>query len=120
MGREKFADLWEKVEELKSSLYTKLCLYGTSGYGKPHILAALACLLTRSGDRVLYLPDCRIMLDDPVEYVMTAMLTFADDIKIQREIKMLKAEASIKSFFNKYRHPMIFFLADQINASSFV
>jgi hypothetical protein len=54
-------------------------VYGTDGYGKFHILAALACLLVRQKETVVYLPDCRAMLREPLEYLRNALLfAFAD------------------------------------------
>lgn len=45
-----------------------------------HMLAALACLLTKDGRRVVYLPDCRSMLRGPEWYLRSALLlAFADD-----------------------------------------
>ena len=44
------------------------------GYGKSHILAALACLLIRKGERVVYIPDWRAMLRRPLTYLQHAFL----------------------------------------------
>lgn len=114
MGREKFAELWKLVEQLKESGYSKLSVYGTVGYGKSYMLAALVCLLMSHGDSVVYLPDCRALLLDPVEYVKTAMvLTFAAREDIQREITEIESEEGIKQFFNRHRRPRVIFVVDQ-------
>jgi hypothetical protein len=41
----------------KSHNWTALWVYGTKGYGKPHLLAALVCYLTAQEERVVYIPD---------------------------------------------------------------
>lgn len=50
MGREEFARVLHKIEDLKIPLgYSKFHIYGSIGYGKSHILAAMACLLFQQG-----------------------------------------------------------------------
>ena len=44
-GREKFRELWERVEKIAPNRWGETFLYGTGGYGKSHLLAALACFL---------------------------------------------------------------------------
>ena len=63
MGRSKFNDLLEQVQgdnfiEGFESIY----LYGSSGSGKSHLLAALVCHLIRLKKRVLYVPNCSELL----------------------------------------------------------
>src|SRR4051794_15068421 len=100
MGREKFEALLEKVEELKKGHYGGgLWLYGTIGYGKSHLLAAVACYLIAAGDRVIYIPDCRQCTKKPVEYFRTAMLlSWADNSKRQEEIMGLETMEAIEKF----------------------
>ena len=74
MGREKFKELLKKVEELKQNPHVGLWLYGTIGYGKSHLLAALVCHLVSRGDVVFYVPDCRILARHPLRYLKAAML----------------------------------------------
>ena len=82
VGRTKFKQLVQNFDEVRcDEHYTSLWLYGTQGYGKSHLLAALVCYLAAQDERVVYIPDCRSLLDDPVEYVKTAMLfAWADDV----------------------------------------
>jgi hypothetical protein len=76
VGREQFAELWSKWLKIKDNTRRRraIYVYGSMGYGKSHLLAALACLLVRLGEHVVYLPDCRAMLQDPLEYLQTAFL----------------------------------------------
>lgn len=56
-GRESFSEIYKKVtspEEYRSIFL----LSGTLGYGKSHILAALAARLIADGQYVVYVPDC--------------------------------------------------------------
>jgi len=81
IGREKFALVWDAWLKIKADVRHRqaIYIYGTRGYGKSHILAALACLLVRTKERVVYLPDCRAMLQEPLGYLRKALLfAFAD------------------------------------------
>jgi hypothetical protein len=72
VGREKFEELHQAVLGLGQK--KNLQLYGTIGFGKSHLLAALAVLLMLKGRRVVYLPDCKKMLLDPAGYMKKALL----------------------------------------------
>ena len=59
IGREKFTELVNRVQALRESGDTSaLWVYGTKGYGKSHLLAALVCYLTAQKEWVVYIPDC--------------------------------------------------------------
>jgi DNA replication protein DnaC len=66
MGR---SQLHKFQQCIKSETFLKgsesLYLYGTSGSGKSHMLAALAYQLVREGKRVFYIPDCLRLVLDP-------------------------------------------------------
>ena len=63
MGREKFAELRDKFEQvLDDEGCTDLTIYGTRGYGKPHLLAAFVCCLSATEQKVVYIPDCQYFL----------------------------------------------------------
>jgi len=73
MGRSQFRELHQCVEsedflDASESLY----LYGTSGSGKSHLLAALVYQLVREGKRVFYIPDCFSLLLEPSETMWAA------------------------------------------------
>lgn len=58
--------MWELAAEWESDpfrSYSKVNLYGCTGTGKSHVLAALACLLTHEARRVVYVPDCALLLE---------------------------------------------------------
>ena len=117
MGRERFRDLLNKLRRTQQNRRrTALWVYGTRGYGKSHLLAALVCYLAVRGERVVYIPDCRECLKSPVEYIQAAML-FAwaddDDDNIQREIISLDTQEKIRHFFRS--NQKILFVIDQMN-----
>jgi hypothetical protein len=76
MGREGFTDIWKAWIKIKAEIYYRqaIYVYGSMGYGKSHILVALACLLIRKGERVVYIPDCRAMLNNLPAYLRNAIL----------------------------------------------
>jgi len=79
MSREAFEEAYGYVPSLRLDGLSSLYIYGTMGYGKSYILAALACLLYRQGKRVVFIPDCRAMLINPLLYIKCALLcTFAN------------------------------------------
>jgi hypothetical protein len=74
MGRSHFHELQRLVQSedflnASESLY----LYGTSGSGKSHILAALAYHLICAGQRVIYVPDCSNLCLGPAEQIWKAL-----------------------------------------------
>jgi len=119
MGRTKFKELLQKVEDVRvSKVYNTTWLYGTPGYGKSHLLAALVCYLAAQDVRVVYIPDCGELLEDFIEYVRAAMLfAWADDITTQEEIMALKTEKDIGRFFKGFMgQQSVTFVVDQMNA----
>jgi hypothetical protein len=77
-GRATFAKLWKRVGEMSEPYPTSdsLHLSVTSGFGTSHILAALAVLLMHRKKRVVYLPDCPMMLrpGSSIRYIQQAVL----------------------------------------------
>ncbi|KAF8539440.1 hypothetical protein BDD12DRAFT_96983 [Trichophaea hybrida] len=122
MPRRKFGELLHQVEALieQPELASAIWLYGTIGYGKSHILAALVCFLMKSGHRVLFLPDCQAWLDELETYLQKAMkLTWADDPVSLRKIDGMKTLPEITSFLQTiYCHQgvTVIFITDQMNA----
>jgi hypothetical protein len=116
VGRMKFGELLEELKEVRESTkYTALWLYGSQGYGKSHLLAALVCYLAAGDERVVYIPDCRALLNSVVERFQAAMLfAWADDLTTQEEIKALDTEDDIGKFFNSQKD--VIFVIDQANA----
>jgi hypothetical protein len=114
-GREMFTKLLDGLRRMRKSCdWTTLWIYGTKGYGKSHLLAALVCYLTTQEERVVYIPDCREFAKRPVAYIQEAMLfTWADDKAIQDKIITLDTLEKIQTFFDHHRNA-IFFI-DQVN-----
>ena len=84
----------------KSRQFTTVWFYGTQGYGKSHLLAALVCYSASQDERVVYIPGCQALLKDPVNYVLAAMLfAWANDITTQKEIMTLNSRKEIRDFF---------------------
>jgi Cdc6-like AAA superfamily ATPase len=119
MGREKFAELLKMLEDVrKRRNLATLWVYGSKGYGKSHLLAALVCYLISRKERVVYIPDCRECLKDPVSYVRTAMLfAWGDDKIMQRAIMTLDTQEKIAKFFTeRCSHGDAIFVIDQLDA----
>jgi hypothetical protein len=116
VGRTKFKELLQEFKKVQESdIYSTLWLYGTQGYGKSHLLAALVCYLAAQDERVVYISDCRALLQDPVEYFQAAMLfAWADDIAIQEKIMTLNTLEMIRGFFKPKQK--VIFVIDQMNA----
>ena len=73
MGRREFKQLSDVISRLAEfpwmTTYRELYLYGTLGYEKPYLLAAIVCFLIQRGKNVVYSPDCRALLEKPVRYI---------------------------------------------------
>ena len=116
MGREKFTELRERFERLRSdTTLSTLIIYGTRGYGKSHLLAALVCYLAAQKGKVVYIPDCREFMKEPVPYIIAAMLlAWADDNSKQQIIMTLDTQEKIYQFFKGQKK--VVFVIDQVNA----
>ena len=78
-GRQRFRQLYDIAIQMRVDGRCLYFLHGSLGVGKSHLLAALACALTKAGKRVVYLPDCWEMLKCPFMYLRSALkLAFAD------------------------------------------
>jgi len=114
VGREKFAQLLKELREVRgSTVYDKLWLYGTQGYGKSHLLAALVCYLTARGEPVVFIPDCRTCRDEPETCFKRAMLFAWTDDATQQEILALNTMAEITRFLRRRKEAL--FVFDQMN-----
>jgi hypothetical protein len=117
VGREEFVNVVNKfryVQEYRST--DTLLVYGTKGYGKSHLLAALVCYLAAQGERVVYIPDCWALINDTVEIFLLAMLfAWADDPALKGMIIKLNSLEQISNFL-KSRGEKTIFVLDQMNA----
>ena len=101
MGREKFKELLDSLydEQWRHGTRSAVWLYGTKGYGKSHLLAALAYYLSASKDRIVYIPDCRDLIKDPIPYIQAAMMfAWAEEDDRLREIACLGTLEKINKF----------------------
>jgi hypothetical protein len=119
IGREHFAKLWNAWLKIKSYIRYRqaIYVYGTMGYGKSHLLAALACLLVRQGERVVYLPDCRKMLSSPIPYLQKAFLfAFQDNDGYVNSVLECQTYNDLLSLTRRFATGKLCFIVDQINA----
>jgi NACHT domain len=134
MGRERFVELLVGLRLTQWRIdRTAFWVYGTKGYGKSHLLAALVCYLVadqeraqkeraqkepakkEKKERVVYIPDCRECVKDQVAYIQAAMLSaWADDDSAQQTIMTLESMEGIYKFFQNTEDDVIFII-DQIN-----
>ena len=121
IGREKFTIIWEACLKIKADTRHRqaIYVYGTRGYGKSHILAALACLLVRRKERVIYLPDCRAMLREPLRYLRHALVfAFGDSSSSNYRERIYECEdiEALADFCINYQRGGLWFIVDQLNA----
>lgn len=116
MGREMFAQIWSTWLQVKDDDQRRqaIYVYGTPGYGKSHMLAALACLLVRQGEQVVYLPDCFAMLRDPLQYLQVALLFAIQDASSRQQIHSSKTVNDLASFCVHYKSGRLCIIADQL------
>jgi len=124
-GRLKFRELYEAARSMNYD-QRRYFFHGVLGAGKSHLLAALACLLMREGEIVVYIPDCSDLLGNPAEYFRTA-LEFAYDSRehVRSLLKALRRKVvkehvaleRLSYFCNKrLKNDTAFFIVDQANA----
>ena len=121
MGRQKFAELVHMVNRFENpdGCHT-LYFYGTTGYGKSYILAALSCLLMREGKRVVYIPTCRGLLQAGFGHYLTwaLFLCFGDSPIQQREIECCQNDPEELIRYCRQlskRKVLLYFFIDQYN-----
>jgi hypothetical protein len=81
MGRSKLMELEKEVEKtIFQDRHQDVYLFGPSGSGKSHILAALAVKLIQERKRVIYIPDCLQLLANSEKNLRIALyFAFYDD-----------------------------------------
>jgi len=119
MGRESFAEVWKLIDSFKvMESYIRLHINGTIGYGKSHILAVVAGLLSRTGKRTVYIPDCARLVQNPMIYMQCALLcAFADPSSsdVRATIRAFESLEALEKFcVNHAEH--FYFVVDQMNA----
>lgn len=118
MGREVFSSLVDAFDSMAEGFcHPNLWVYGLMGYGKSHLLATLTCFLTAYGYRVVYLPDCRICLEDPTRYLQQCLLfTWSDLPEKVEEIVKLQDMNEVANFIANNWSTSVVFVMDQLNA----
>jgi len=102
MGREIFAEVYQVVSNMSRRTGKIYSLQGSSGTGKSHILAALACLLVKEGKRVVYLPNAKVLAAMMVVYTKEALkLTYADDEELFRRIQGFSLTVEVLQFIQE-------------------
>ena len=83
--------------------------------GSLNLLVTLICYLAAQDERVVYIPDCREWLRNPVKSILVAMLfAWADDITTQKKIMTLNTEDEIETFIKRQKNVIV--VVDQLNA----
>ncbi|KAI5783170.1 hypothetical protein DFH27DRAFT_276400 [Peziza echinospora] len=72
-GRSKLQVIYQVAMEMRVYGLIKYFLCGPLGIGKSHLIAALPCLLIRSGKKVAFLPDCRALVKAPLHCLLFAL-----------------------------------------------
>jgi hypothetical protein len=115
MGRYLFCELHKRIQDVNflegsESLY----LYGTSGSGKSHLLAALAYNLVREGSRVFYIPDCSTLLLEPAKTMWMALNFAFYDSAVLGTIRNRYDVDTLIHFMSM--HQDLYIIVDQMNA----
>ncbi|RHZ84084.1 hypothetical protein Glove_85g77 [Diversispora epigaea] len=117
MGRTEFNNVLSEIMTFRLGTgYREMFIYGTVGYGKSHILTAIACFLLRSRRRVVYLPDCRKLIVGGMDYIKSALfLTYVDDDTKTAQIDACESFDQIIKFCEELGETL-YFIVDQMNA----
>ncbi|KAJ7685476.1 hypothetical protein DFH06DRAFT_44323 [Mycena polygramma] len=112
MGRPIFSTVATHVERLDRQIPSPLALVGTFGCGKTHLLAVLASFLFAQGKRVVFIPDCYLVAEDPIYWLKLAFaLPFADLPHTLQKIMQFKTTDDFVEFTRSSRED-IYFLVD--------
>lgn len=121
MGRERFPEIVNKIEQMMTFSYRephKLNIYGTIGYGKSHILAALACLFTTRGHAVVYIADAETLVKDFPANMRHAFLFACAHPSLRHywpDIMRIQSAHDVTAFSGRMEEGFIFII-DQYNA----
>jgi hypothetical protein len=117
-GRSAFRELYAAAASMHFYGTRMYFLHGTLGAGKSYMLAALCCLLTRKGKRVVFLPDCHAMLRDAFRYLQAALkLTFINHPQAYRYLCASTTTDHLVNFcYRASNEGRLLFVIDQVNA----
>jgi Cdc6-like AAA superfamily ATPase len=116
MGRSQFKTLYDLAHSSPFLDFDqKIYLYGSSGSGKSHLLAALVDMLIHEGKRVVYIPECRKLAEDFVRAMKDAFsFAFPESANI---IESFQDVNDLVQFSNmNARGTPFYVIVDQINA----
>ena len=122
IGREMFAQLQDSIRQPDiQNAFNRLCLYGPTGTGKSHLLAALVCQLVLDNERVFYIPDCRrLVVENTFHHIRNALLfAFHGDRRACSKIAEAKTLDQLLSFQDSQPPRSAYFVIDQWNALEF-
>jgi hypothetical protein len=119
-GRTQLKEIYHSVLELNKPGFARaLYMSGELGYGKSYVLCAIVCLLIRSGQRVIYFPDCHEFAADVLQYIRDAYLAaFADDKSIILKILNCQTDDEFIALSGVFasRKVTLWIVADQTTA----
>jgi hypothetical protein len=117
-GRQKFQELYDVATNMAYEQRRLYFLHGPHGVGESHLLAALACALTKLGRHVVYLPDCRGLLRSPLGYLRAALqLTFANAEDYRIHLDNSRTIDQLREFCHDVApNCRLFCIIDQANA----
>ena len=95
----------------------KEIVYGTSGWGKSHLLAAFTCFKRRNNVPVVFFPDCKqFIFSNGLNYLRRALISaFANDDTILEKINNCTKENDFSELCQNLP-PNTIFIVDQWNA----
>ena len=118
MGRTVFGDVLTRItDNWPDTPCSKLYLYGPSGVGKSHVLAAVVLYLVQQGNRVVYIPDCHAALENPFRCIRDALLfAFHGDQDGWRAISQATKMDDLLAVVEAQPTYSLYLIVDQYNA----
>jgi len=119
MGRSIFKEVWKEAtgDGFDAFKFNELYLYGPSGMGKSHVLAALVFSLVQRGDRVVYIPDCRRAAKKPYNNLQKALLfAFHGEEGLQRALAEADNLDELKDVIDTQSSKSFYLIVDQLDS----
>lgn len=113
MGRTTISQVLSEIEKI--STMKTINIYGTKGYGKSHIIAAVVVKLMQENSRqIIFLPNAHDLAKAPVPYLKQALLVaFARDEEKSKEVAELKTVQELSEW--AIEQPFVL-VVDQMNS----
>ena len=118
IGRECFSQVYEAVKAFNYTAGIRhIYLKGTMGFGKSHVLAAIAVKLLKEDKRVVYIPDCALLISKPVRVLSSALyLAIRDNEEMMRGISKASSVNELTIIARRFPQGQLYFIIDQMNA----